>query len=497
MKRDNKQLFHLLINVDVTHEAHHNPLNDTYTSRRLLVPATFSVNWPDRTPCSLVENYLISRFRRGATVREDGGSLRATVTKLSHLIRHCWDIKRDFWELRDDDFYQFVIALMKEMKPNAPFVRARDNNTVRAIVAASVEFLIWLQSDVLVDYRLIGVGPDYQIRLIQRKVFDTRRNCYVVSLVYHRLPPRDTKEPKRPINREKRNQLWQAVSKLSEVNAFIPAWTRKIDVGNMLSKYLKARRELLLELLEATGARPGELARLSVLANEDCYKTQQLTLETLKRRRQIQRTIKLQPGVAMRLTVFIQKHRATLLREILNAGENPDPNDRVFIGISGSPMTVRSMTSEFSRITIEAGLSDYQSCMSMFRHRFITKQVALHLGIYMSDNNKAKEMMTDGDYRTILRKVATVTGHGNEYSLLRYLDLAWEELGMLNHVDTAISLDASIEGAITQIISLRGRVQGTNGKSVHGILDETKSVLENLQNEIRVSMSTRKYPLDG
>lgn len=492
MKSANKQLFHLLSNVDITHEAHHNPVDHTYAPRRLVAPATFAVTWPDGTPCSLVENYLISRFRRGASVREDGGSLRATVAKLTHLIRYCWDIRRDFWELRDDEVYQLVVVLMGETKPSAPFIRARDNNTVRAIVATAVEFLLWLQSDVLVNYRLIGVGPEYQVRLAERKVFDSRRNRHIVSLVYHRLPPRDTKEPKRPISREKRNQLWQGVSELAKTEAFLPAWSRKSSQGGMLSTYLKARRELLLELLEATGARPGELARLSVLANENCYKTQQLTLETLKRRRQIQRTIKLQPGVAMRLAVFIQKHRATLLRKMLSAGEPPVPMDRVFVGISGTPMSERSMTSEFSRISAAAGLSDYQSCMSMFRHRFITKQVALHLGIYLSDNNKTKEMMTDGDYRTILRKVATTTGHGSETSLLHYLDMAWEELGTMNQIDTAISMDASIEGAMTQIISLMGDIEKAAGKSVPGVLDAAKNILGNLQQEIRVSVSGRK-----
>ena len=91
-----RQLFSLLNEVDVSHEAHYNPIGKSYLVRRLIAPATFAVTWPDGTPCSLVEIYLVSRFRRGASVREDGGSLRATVAKLSHLIRHCWEIKRDF-----------------------------------------------------------------------------------------------------------------------------------------------------------------------------------------------------------------------------------------------------------------------------------------------------------------------------------------------------------------------------------------------------------------
>lgn len=487
-----RQLFHLIDEVNVSHDAHYNPVGNIYTARQEIAPATFAVTWPDGTPCSLVEIYLVLRFRRGASVREDGGSLRATVAKLSHLIRHCWEIKKDFWELDNDHVYQLVVDLMEEMKPAAPMVRVRDNNTVRLIIAAAVEFLLWLQGEMLMGMKLIGVGPEYRIQLAERKVFDSRRNRYIVQLLYHRLPPRDTKEPKRPISREKRNLLWQAIGQLAGADLVLPPWTQGSNNAEMLASYLKARRELLLELLEATGARPGELSWLSVLDNEDCYKTQELVLITLKRRRHIKRKIKLQPGVAMRLTVFLKTHRATLLKAIQTSGAVSEPKDRVFLGICGLPISARSMVSEFYRISKAAGLSEYQSCMSMFRHRFITKQVAIHLGIYLSENNKTKELMTDGDYRTILKKVATITGHGSETSLLHYIDLAWDELGTADHVTKSVAIDASIESTVTQVISLTGNLEMATGKSADATMREAVEVLRRLQLEIQVALKSSK-----
>lgn len=483
-----RQLFHLLSEVDVSHDAHYNPVENVYSVRRVIAPTTFAVTWPDGVPCSLVEIYLVSRFRRGASVREDGGSLRPTIAKLSHLIRHCRRIKKDFWELDDEDIYQLIVALMEEMKPAAPMVRVRDNNTVRSIITAAVEFLLWLQGEMLMGVKLIGAGPEYRILLVERKVFDSRRNRHIVQLLYHRLPPRDTKEPKRPISREKRNLIWQAIGQLAGADLVLPPWARGSNNAEMLASYLKVRRELLLELLEATGARPGELSRLSVSDNEDCYKTQELVLITLKRRRHFERKIKLQPGVAMRLTVFLKKHRDTLLRAIRVTGAKPEPKDRVFLGVSGLPISERSMVSEFSRITKAAGLSEYQSCMSMFRHRYITKQVAIHLGIYLSENNKAKELMTDGDYRTILKKVATTTGHGSESSLLHYLDLAWEELATTDQVTKAGAIDASIESAVTQVISLTGQLGMDTGKSAGDLMRMTVQVLRQLQLEIQSAL---------
>jgi len=484
----NRQLFHLLHKVDVSHEAHHNPIEDTYSRRQLIVPATFAVTWPDGTPCSLVEIYLISKFRRGASVREDGGSLRATVAKLSHLIRHCWKIQKDFWELNDEDVYQLVEDLMEEKNPAAPLMRVRDNNTVRLIIAATVEFLQWLQCEMLMGIKLIGVGPEYRILLVEHKVFDSRSNRNIAQRQYHHLPPRATTEPKRAISLEKRNLLWHAIGRLADADIVLPPWAKDPNVAEMLTIYLKARRELLLELLEATGARPGELSRLSVSDNEECYKARKLILTTLKRRRHFERKIYLQPGVAMRLTVFLNKHRATLLKAIHTTGAKPEPKDRVFLGISGFPMSERSMTSEFFRISKAANLSEYQSCMSMFRHRYITKQVAIHLGAYLGENNKTQRQMTDEDYRTILKKVATTTGHGNESSLLHYLDLAWEELSTTDRVAKAVAIDACIESALTQVISLTGNLDMSSRGPACDIIEKTGDALRRLQIEIQSAL---------
>ena len=190
----------------------------------------------------------------------------------------------------------------------------------------------------------------------------------------------------------------------------------------------------------------------------------------------------------MRLTIFLRKHRASLLNAIQLSGGMADPSDRVFLGISGSPMSERSMSSEFSRISHIAGLSTSQCCMSMFRHRFITKQVAIHLGAYLGEGERAKGLMTDGDYRTILKKVATITGHGNENSLMHYIDLAWDELGVNKPIDKAIAIDASIERAVGQVTLLTGALENAAKNFNAGILREMVEVLKQLQIEIQSSL---------
>lgn len=464
MKASVGNCFTLLRQVDVTHSGQLVALEDRYQAVQEVMPAAFSVLWPNGVPCSLAEAYLFHQYDEGATVRDvDGGSLRATASKLSHLIRYCWDIQRDFWDLDDELFYQFIKQIAEQKRLSAPSKPCRDGNTVRAISGTSVDFLKWLQDELRFRTDLVGSGAGYRIKLRQAdkrpEEMHSRSNAYV----YHRLPPRDTHEPKPPMPSSYRNRLWEAVSSLTEVQRVPPAWVSTPRDRDLISEFLKSRRELELYLLEATGARPGELARLSVLDNANCYKTKTLKIPTLKRRRVIDRVIPLQPDVAMRLELFIHGLRTLLLDRIHQATGERLGEDKVFVGIFGRPMHERTMTTEFARITYIAGLSDVRSCMSMFRHRFITKQVAIHLSVYLSESGKARSLMTESDYRTILKKVAVITGHGDECSLLHYIDLAWEELGVFGRVDAARDIEGVVDSAITRIISLIGDTRRQRG----------------------------------
>jgi site-specific recombinase XerD len=482
--RDRQQLFHLLHNVDISHEARYNAFERRYDPNVLFSPCLFAVSWPNGIPCTIVEFYLIKKLKDGATVQEDGGSLRAIISKLSHLIRHCWNIRRDFWELTDDDICALVDWLVEEKRKSDPTRRCRNNNTVRSIVANVVDFLLWLQNDFIIKPGLIGLGSEFTIILKEEKVFNTYLGRSELRTVFHYLPTKEIEEKKPAIDREKRHRLWLAVSELSMKNFVSPRWSAIDDLSDV-NTYLKCRRELLLELLEGTGARPGELAALTVSANSDCYEKGELELVTLKRRKPMIRRIKLQPGVAVKLTVFIQKHRNNLLAMLRRRGSETPHQDRVFMGIGGQPLSPRSLEAEFTRLAIAAGLSSYRTCMSMFRHAFITKQVAFHVEDLFEKNNLSRSMFSTADYRTILKKVAKVTGHKNEMSLFPYIDLAWEELGLFDHIEAAIALDRIIERTMTEIISIGGELQGNSGREdlklvrlkLQDLLDEIRTIV--------------------
>ncbi|MNP02563.1 Tyrosine recombinase XerC [compost metagenome] len=278
---------------------------------------------------------------------------------------------------------------------------------------------------------------------------------------------------------------------MSQTRVACISWAKNEETNRKAAIFLQKRRELLLDLLESTGARPGELARLKVSENINCYKSGSLILTTLKRRRDIDRSIKLQPEVAIRLVTFIEKHRRQILEHISFAGFTASPSDRVFIGLYGNPLSERSLESEFVRISSRAGLANIQSCMSMFRHRFITKQIAIHLRAYLGATSKRRDLFTDADYRTILKKVATITGHSNELSLMHYIDLAWSELNYVNQIDIAQAIDHSIESTTNKISSLIGSLEASKDaplKALKDLLIEATSTLRGMQNEIQSNL---------
>lgn len=477
--------FTLLRLVDVSVKSYHVPASGGYQAIRDVMPAGFCVRWPNGVPCSLVEVYLVHRYRDGATVRSvDGGSLRAVASKLSHLIRFCWETGCDFWDLDDDDFSRFISQLLEARRDRAPSIPSRDGNTVRAISGECVAFLQWIQNELRYRDNLIGYGAGYRVKLRYVEAVSTKDKHRRVGGSYHHLPPVDTREPKRPMPSADRNRLWDAVSCMTKTRVQPEKWCITLKDRDLIVSFLKSRRELLLYLLEATGARPGELARLSVLDNADCYKTKKLIIPTLKRRRVAHRVIDLQPDVAMRLEVFIHGDRAALLLRIRQECGVLGGEDRVFIGINGRPIHERTLTSEFYRIVRVASLDSVQSCMSMFRHRFITKQVSIHLQAFLTESRTVRALITEGDYRSILKKVAVLTGHGVPDSLLSYIDLAWEELGAFNRVTAARRIEAVVDSTITRLISLIGDTRrGGRGENV--VIKRALDALEALRKDVQ------------
>lgn len=108
-------------------------------------------------------------------------------------------------------------------------------------------------------------------------------------------------------------------------------------------------------------------------------------------------------------------------------------------------MSRSALTKEFQRLCTTAGLST-RTCLSMFRHRFITLMVALELNqVLEEDQSFPVHSLAFADYRTILTRVAAITGHADPASLMVYVHLAWDELKWFAGVDAVRELVMALE----------------------------------------------------
>lgn len=490
MTENNGQLYELVRDLELPDCSLHNPTTNTYIATNVCHPAWFAVLWPNGFPCLWVEWYLLEKLQSVTTRRVDGGSLKAYASDLSHLVRYCWKLRKNLWEIDDDEFKGFVAFLKEERRSNRPAIAKRNRNTVRTIIARCIEFYAWLQASLTPQRVIVGTRQQGAQITCKLKTSVDRRGYERKRLVYAFEPTADSPDPKRPISRDIRQSLWDAVAALSNPGRLHARYKARFHIESELNEeldYLRVRRELLLAILEATGARPGELARLLVSDNKDCAGEGRLVLTTLKRRglRDPKRRIPVERSVCIKLEVFVEKYRSRLLSRLAERGRKITQSDSVFLcSRNGTPLSERSLTKEFQRIVLAAGI-EQRACMSMYRHRFITTMVKLHLLAFMEeDSGKSRSTMTDKDYRTILKRVAVFTGHGDPESLMHYVDLAWEEIGLFDYVQPALGLMAAVDSSLQLIQSIRDEIRLNPQYSAQNSIERVDAELKGLRDRV-------------
>lgn len=467
MKNSNSQLFRIVKNVELPTVF----LLESSTikkSSKILI----SFSWPDGSPCIPIERYLLERSYE-LQVREDGGSLKTIASKLTHLARFCYSNSIQFWELNETTFRQFVLEYLECGKHSVRGFSVRKNNTNIDIVSTCIAFLQWCQTTITVGRVIVGLRESKpQIRLVKKVIHRSKFESTTVA-VYPFTSEPDTPEPKGPMPGIIRNKLWDA--------------TESAGGTSVERAYLAARREQMLSLLEATGCRPGELAALDYLANKEVVKNGVLHIITLKRRkakdpiRQV--PVSLETSVA--LDRFFRVERQDMINDLKVRGFHPDES-RVFVSSrNGAAASPGSLSKDFQRIVSRAGI-EQRACMSMFRHRFITIMVAIHLKDHLSQNKGGtKDQILIVDQLTILKRVAVFTGHGNPESLLPYIDLAWEYLGIFKPIDQARDIARLLSEATVHIRTIGKKLVDNRKLSRSLIVDKLVEEIKLLEIRIR------------
>lgn len=214
-------------------------------------PGYFAVTWPNRTPCFLVEMFLLDRSKFVKVNKFDGGTLKGYVSHLTHLIRFCYSNNKDFWLLNDNDIDLFSKKLVNERTEYGH--QKRDNNTTKSIIATCILFLKWLQNNICIDRNITGIDNTarrYQIKLVVKTHTDEKGRIYKSEVFPSELPDAIT-SPKQPISSHSIKLLWDALIEIRSnavcSNKLKSRFTRKQQINHL--DYMNKRRELQLSLL--------------------------------------------------------------------------------------------------------------------------------------------------------------------------------------------------------------------------------------------------------
>lgn len=429
-----RQLYRVLESIDVPEIVRTGFGSQTKARMYRRVPL---VHWPDGTPCISLNAYLLEQ-----KILTTGDSVVTYAAELSQLVRFCGSNGIGFDCLDDSALWRWSVELQSEMSKHHPTERARNRNTVRRIIEHALRFLLWHQNTFGVpgETPLIGearVSPRIKIAL------KTNPHSGRTYAFHPCLPASDSREPKSALSREMIEAIETTVEDLSQIEKMHWAakrrYSRNPELLAAVTEYLRERRRFTLFMFKRTGMRPDELVHTSLEQNENILANLALTLPTRKTRQRDEPTRRF--GVTLKDALRWLRY-VTVRKGFVDALKHHNPSYRasqsLLLTQNGQPLKRGSLLREFSRLAKRAGFQNVQVCLSMFRHRFITYEVVVHLREFMVTSGKDRHSMTAFDYRCILRRVIAKTGHRSIDSLWHYIDLAWAELNVWGTIDKAL-----------------------------------------------------------
>lgn len=419
--------------------------------------------WPSGKPCLAINMYLLEKSRSFT-----GESILTLSSKLSELIRYCASGRPDckpcgFNELTDSDIARLVTHLSSEVYLDDVNERLRDNNTVRAILHAVFDFLVWYQENISTGRIIIGTRSEGASIIIKRALNPNSNRFY---LGHRYLPPIESKEPKLPIATSMIEKIEGVIEGLEHRDNYSEPALRRFgcnpDIVAACLRYLAARRGFMIFMMKVTGLRPGELVHMPVEENNISVRADQpvLILPTLKTRRvkSPRRRFPISVKEAMKVRVYLRL-RGEWIKFLEAFGVESIDYSSMFVSVEpgryGKGIGKGALIKDFEQLCNRAGFRDVQACFSMFRHRFITDLVSIHLKAF----DDQKGILNKQDYRTLLEKVREKTGHRSVNSLWHYIDLARDMAGVWEPVDKIQDRIASADHVLYKLRNLQREIE--------------------------------------
>lgn len=429
------------------------------------VPVMF---WPDGSVCWPITMWLIGRIKSCSSNsnlkgnrNSNGGSSSTYASLVSHFVRFVFKNKsKNFTSIYDDDLKLWAISLKDEVDSNKPYSKRRKNSQISTIMRTALSFLVWYQHYMLYHDRLIGEDIGHQISI----TYKTKRGRSGLGIKYHQryihhrhIPNSNTPHKVFAIGNVNITKLYDALR----------VATRNVQV--------RKRDECILKLLEATGGRRVEVAEITVEDIKKALISERLTLRTAKNNVG-EREVPVSKQWTEPILRYVNTYRKQQVKELIKNGKIAKDPKSLFINLNtGSKLNETYISKLISNLKKLACI-DEKTCAHMFRHRFITIQVATRL----KDFQKG-DLPLDVAH-SILTKVSSLSGHSNPESLKSYIDLAFAELNAWDTADKILEMRSKLEGAYREIQILKGELESSAKHTDKQLLYKVECLLGDLLN---------------
>lgn len=449
----------------------------------------YHLTWPNGAPCALANEWLRQQSRKKGNDDRTETS-RTYASHLSFLLRHCYKHRIEIFNLCDEDITKLVEYLEKETTVKRGVVGPRrTNNQIIAILQTIFRFFRWIQTQFMLHVDSVFLGDESsgaQIHVTIGQNPRTGRTTYTHNSMPAAVSP---KGDKIPIADEYISLLRDTIFSKCHGNTIKPHADKRAGTDELKQskrKYVYERRMASVMIFKISGLRPMELCQIPVDKNTNAVSELAIYLPTGKTRDKEPplRKFPVSLAEANRFAKYL-KARADFLSSFADTKLHLDASESFLLTEDGEPLNEKSLTRDFSRLVVSAGLGNVKLCLSMFRHRFITIELLLEMQ-RVTKSSTVAAIWNEGVRHSICAIVAAKTGHGSAESLYTYFKESYKFSTKFNTYDDAIEhlrqLDDKLETLTYQRYEIRRAL--SSGQVDQEFADSTLKVLSEIQADV-------------
>ncbi|WP_223507922.1 hypothetical protein [Pseudomonas sp. BF-B-25] len=457
---------------------------DKYAGFSRTVENLVLMRWPDGRPCHLINQWLMEKAL--STLAQD--TVRVYAAQLTHTIRYCYESKINFFDFTDDHFDKFSNKLQTVKKSNSPHsAEFIGGNHVRAIQQRTLHFLLWIATKYpgLSTTPLIGTNEACQVVIEYRiNSRNGRRE------IYHRYlkPLESDKDDKNVITEVMIAKLFNAIFTAHDVdNLPVKSRTKLVSDPELFigtNSYLYERRLFTIRMMKLTGLRPEELLEIPLNLNDNVQTTRYIAIPTKKQGFPPPiRKFSINTKAALDFQRYLD-NREKFLKLLTQRKIISITPSSILVGERGTPIMKESITKEFSRLCKSAAFGDVRCCLSMFRHRFITREINGLLLERFEQHAGLKIQWTDALREDICSIVKSKTGHRQTSSLYHYFHEEYRLLSNDEGRDTHLSTLNELSDNQDRVYELKHLARLRHNSKAAALADKIQNDIDTLYKEL-------------